>query len=696
MNRLKYPVLLLALTLFLANGLYANTTKFLSRACNFPGGAGYQKTKNQKNNFMPEPGPGTDIKPQIDRPGQKPPNGQPNQGRKPLPALGFFCPLIENDAYKEILASVNQLESEIRQIPNDCKINKEKSVDVQQMLLTQQKMQAQAMLLQQFQDNPELLEDPMQMSAFQGAIQSLTANLTGIAKNLTNNELLSDDCSKQMKKNGGVFNAISEIVFSLAPYALMAGALNPSMKATLPYVAGIVGITTVINVIKSVIEADDIDMNNKQQRYLILRAICQYENINKKIKYLELAASGRIDGVEDELESVQEELYIYENNTQFTGVIRALLAKKREILKNRVSIQEVSTHLKSYKMDRNSNVCDDRDVYAEYINSSSLLDLYNNTDEYFFFNKKFDAIRFRLSLANFKNTESDNQCDSTDSRKWFRNLKTLVQLTVNGMDEMLKKIEGELVSHAKYKEYVTNYKKAKIRVRELKSLDNAVQELKLDKSAIAKAEVHQRVKSLQQLLFGERSFYGSSPAYQWLDSRLDLFEMQKSNFGNRYYSIGSRVATYLMIRDKPKKPNNYRPMKRRIDYMRDKEFLDWTPINLEVIEEGTKMHIEMCKQLNSAWSEWVNLINYLKAAEYFCFYIDDLIVPGIDSNIKSTCNGTRNLNGMLFRDSKIDRLYNKLNSGKLPLKAQQIDSKLNELKCNDSAQDSKVFSTNNY
>lgn len=623
-------------------------------------------------------------------------NGRPSIQVAEVPEE-YSCPLFDNRPYENLNLAIDSLTQAMNAAP-ECRTSGSPAMPGSnngQAVTETVDQNAKALRdavksLNGFLQNPDTATDNLA-----GMEQNITAAITAannIGGILSNNALLNSRCGREMMGTGKVLLAVNDILNSLAPFALLAVAVNPGLGMAMKFaITGGTIATSSISAIAKMIDQGTIDMTNPEHRKAVLKNTCQYTKVARKVRFMQLAQSGQIQKITEELnKSVRayearfsrksaelEDMVTYKSSTdQMALDIDAQLKKdKADLAQIEGQMNEAATNTDYVCM-----------IAQEMVRQSARADvnvfpatLIQNLDQAV----EFSETEMNAQIAGLKNlneasrrrltsllskVQGDDQaaikyCADT-ARAWVGGLKQALKLTVDMTNTERKEVDAELGQNSEYKQWAVQSKKLNAEKQNVNRVTSVMKELSKDNSVIDRSEMDQRMSLLKSSLFGVRGSWslGKSPIRAWIDHTKGLYEQRASSFINNISELKSQ--SWLMTQTGQMKTDYRKSMSER-----DRQLLDdvnasntLSNINAETIPVGTRQHEIACQILETAWLDWSAAIDHIGAAEFMCDMIDPYLDNKVEASLISTCRGQVGLDGRQYTASAIQAAKNDLTS----------------------------------
>lgn len=622
----------------------------------------------------------------------------------------FSCPLFENRPFDKLNESISSLSAVVQNIPATCKDQKSSFGLIQD---NNKKIQDSVKALQGlYEGSPESLLN--NVDSFEANLNTAIQGITTIGQVFSNNDLLKSDCGRQVMSTGQVLLSINEILNSLSPYALMLATLNPAAgTATKLALMGGVFTTSTISAISKMIEEGSYNMRVDGQRKAVLQNTCQYTKIARKVRYLQLARTGRIAEITKDLENNVKayKLKFSKKNATLSKMImqqteQANTYKKvtQNISSDQVAINDLEKQISESKNDPGS-ICYTALALAEQANSEKgfpspvlknleqVAEMTKSSTKVPVFTKKMSYLNIQKSLqllaVKINSSVNSNliQDCATLGKSWFTTIHQMSQLSMDLVLADQKAKEAELMKNEEFRQWKLQTVKIKKEQETTDQLSKVLQELAKDNSVIDRSELSQRMELLRAALFGVKGSMslGKSPIYSWLSYTAALHQSSVGAFIANFDRISS--GSYGMMASAQNQSHSKSPAKLDQQFYQDMQLQKKLGnLNLAEIPMGSAGHTKLCRDLEEAWTHWSEAIDHLGAIEFMCDIIDPYVSSQAETGIINTCRDEIKYDGTILRMSEIKKMKARLTTAKynnMSLKSQVelISTKMNDLEC---------------
>ncbi|MEK2646307.1 hypothetical protein [Bdellovibrio sp. BCCA] len=619
----------------------------------------------------------------------------------------YSCPLFENRPHAELISAIDTLNAQVNASP-ECTGNpsaksfgengetiKKSIVDIQTAIKESKATQVNS-------------------AALEKSMTDALAAVGNIGDVINNNEFLNSRCGRQVMSTGKVLLAVNDVVNGLAPYALFAVSMNAALKPALPFVIGGAVATSGISAIAKMIDQNTLDMSKPNHRKALLENVCQFTKIAKKVRFVQLAQSGKIDTITKELE---QNVALY--NARFgqpSKGLAATLAFKDSTEKYLNGFRTEVSSDKDYLAVLENQVANNADdllmcsLSIELVKTatsstvfpmSSFLNLQQLTQD----SSKTEKIqaaalmamnnRAIKSLTDYATGSMDDPASCAKMGKsWLQSIHQALNLSGSVIEKKQSDLDTELAKNAEYRQWKARYSLLQTDIVTVKRVEKAMEELSKDTSIIDRSEFAQRMVALKAGLFGSRFRwnFGKSPVFAWIEHTKSMHDQ----------TIGAFTAGMKALREESLSLTEFGrrlSKKFRIAGVRVEGFntLDMiylardvkvtkglSNLTLKTLPVGSRDNEVVCQQLESAWLDWSAALDHLGAIQFFCDMIDPVLDVKVDAKIISACRGQglpETQNGWNGSPSLYEKAKLRLKSNGYQADAQLVSQKLKELQC---------------
>jgi len=614
----------------------------------------------------------------------------------------YSCPLFENRPHAELIAAIDSLNKEVKASPECSGSPSAKSLEENGNAIKNSIATLQNLMDSQDANAVNTTQIDASMTAALAAVQ----NLGDI---VNNNNFLNSKCGRQTMSTGKVLLALNDVINGLAPYALFAVSMNAALTPALPFVIGGAIATSGISAISKMIDQNTLDMTNPEHRKAVLQNTCQFTKVAKKVRFMQLAQSGKIDKITQELEQ-NVDLY----NAKFANPSRELSA----LLKYRDSSLKYSEAIEKQLASDRADLAAVEGQINQNSDDLMVCTLSNELVQWAQDGKTFPASAFvnldyattqgdraqklqavtmktlhassmkRIAEYALKASEDENALKycAQAGRSWLAGVRQSLNITSSVINKSKVDLETELSRSAEYRQWKVQYTRIEIEKTTIKRVEKAMQELAKDNSIIDRSELAQRMVTLKAGLFGSRSAwgFGNPPVLAWIEHTKKMHDQAISAFitGVRAVRAGSYSLTEAGRGNAIKfTVTGYPYTDPVVQQQSNKISQELSNINLKELPMGSREQEIMCQQLESAWLDWSAAIDHLGAVQFFCDMIDPVLDVKMDSSVVSACRGVTQLNGQTYVKSVVNQAKDTLVRKGYQADANLISQKLKALQC---------------
>jgi hypothetical protein len=545
--------------------------------------------------------------------------------------------------------------------------------------------------------------------------QSVTAALGAVGnlgEILNNNAFLNSQCGRQSMTTGKVLLAFNEVVSGLAPYALFAVSMNAALAPALPFVVGGAIATSGISALAKMFDKGSLNFDDPTIRNAVLQNTCQFTKVAQKVRFMQLAQSGKIEKITQELES---EAALYNARfSKISGDLAKLLDYKTKwdnyyaAIQNQLDSDKADLAVINPQVTSNGSddilMCtlaqelvnfsqDGRTFPASVFNSLNVLVSQTNQSQ------KFQAATLTaLNKTNFGRVSKYAPKASEDTaalascaqaaRSWISGINEAMGLTTSILAKNKVALENELNQYADYRSWKTQFNIIENQKITISRVEKAMQELAKDSSIIDRSELAQRLVILKAGLFGSRGFgWGNKPrvpVYDWIDHTKDVHDKAISAFLTDFKSVRDEAfsitdtglgKTYIMT-------NSGVQYKNPVKQVRDNEIADKLEnLNLTTVPFGSRQHEIICQRLEASWLDWTAALDHLGSIQFFCDMIDSVLDAKMDQAVVEQCRGVTKLSGQVVSKSMVTAAKDLLVARGFKANAQIVSNRMTELQC---------------
>ncbi|MBX2988451.1 MAG: hypothetical protein KF802_11200 [Bdellovibrionaceae bacterium] len=616
----------------------------------------------------------------------------------------YDCPLFNNRPYDSLIQALDIMSATIDTTP-ECAPMKETMSGVHD---NTQRIREALVVLQQYMSQPDSLKDPVSgqlpVGQLDEHIRIAIESATRLGTVFSSNPLLRSECGRELMGTGKVLLALNDIANNLAPYALMAFAVNPAVGMTAKFaLTGGAAATSALSTFVKMVDQNTVDMNVPEHRMAILQNTCQFWKIDRKISYMRLASTQQIDEITRDLQ--KEESLFEERVGEPSPALQATIASRQKMDIDTLEIERLVSRHHQGLMIYEAQLRDSRNnPLLACVTGHELLGIFqsglsgfNSTpafpaamlnvldaaaqlrpgvapDTRVSTLGAFEAIARRKLAATLRRAldesvhdeEAVNRC-ADQSRAWVGSLRQTLTLSLTLTNEARDFFEQRHAEDAEYVFWRDNNENLRQSQITHQRIVRALRTLAADDSVIQRSELEQRHHVLKSALFGKRGFsLGRAPVHEWLEHTLRIFGNRLSSFrGNlRTLQVSSRELV-------PAAP----------------EASPLAHMTLENLPLESRAHVTACRVLKNAWFDWSAAIDHLGAGEFMCDMIDELLSNTISPEIVRICVGDESFATKPTSSARLAALKRSLLDARLspPFSSKDwavlISRKMRELQC---------------
>lgn len=614
----------------------------------------------------------------------------------------YKCPLFDNRPHDELIKAIDALSASVTSSAQCTGSPSAKTLDQ-----NGQKIKESINDLKKIIDSKD--SSAVDISQIDASISTALTAAEGIGEIINNNSFLNSSCGRQTMSSGKVLLALNDIVNGLAPYALFAVSMNSALAPALPFIIGGTVATSGISAISKMIEKNTLDMKKPEHRKALLQNTCQYTKIAKKVRFMQLAQSGKIDKITQELEKSMD---FY--NTKLSKPSRELVSllqyrdtavKARssiegQLLKDRSDLAAIEKHIT--EADDNFLVCT---LSNELVNwaqdgksfpSSVFINLQNATAQ------SDTAIKLQAAsltslhtrsmerIAAYATSASQNEASlrmcAQAGRSWMAGIRQSISITSNVLFSSKIELEDELSRNNEYRRWKTQYAHIETQKTTIQRVEKAMQELSKDTSIIDRSELAQRMNILKAGLFGSRKTwnFGNPPVLAWINHTKAMHDQAIAGFSAGMEEV--RRGSYSLTDAGRGKHIRYSAMgtpytDAKVQAESTKIASTLANLNLKTLPIGSREHEIVCQSLEAAWIDWSASLDHIGAIQFFCDMIDPVLDIKMDVDVIRTCRGYSELNGTTYKKSMVLAAKDTLIKKGFQRDANLVSTKLKTLQC---------------
>lgn len=611
----------------------------------------------------------------------------------------YSCPVFENRPHQELITAIDSLVREVK-VARECSDqNSAKAIDQNAKVIRESVSSLTGVL--------EVTDPSMvnlsQIDSQVGAAILATQQLSEI---LNSNAFINSSCGKQALSSGKALLAFNDLLNGLSPYALLAVAMNSALLPALPYVIGGVVTTSAISVMGKMIETNSLSMDVPEHRKAVLVNTCQYLKVAQKVRFMQLAQSGRIEKITEELE---RNMQLYNTSLSRNGrELSNLLTLKSSIEKNLIPIEDQIRKDRISILDLDAQVAENSDDMMMCLMGSELVQmakqnifpqtLINNLDQAATTSNQASKVQVAalkslhttsvkrieaLQIDAFEKETSLKSCANA-SKSWITGLKQALSLTINIVHAERELLEKKLSESVEYRNWKSQYTKIQMQEITIKRVEKAMLELAKDNSIIDRSELAQRLPQLKNGLFGVSGTFsiGNPPVLQWLQHTLNEHSLSLGQFTRSMKALQAEAwsvtDTARSINLPPEQMRKWPAQKAKEDALAAQNL---SALSSQRIRPGTREHEIICQKLETAWIDWSSAMDHIGATQFFCDMIDGALDIKMNQTIVRFCRGTIAADGKILKKSEVDLARNYLVQKGHRQEATHVAQQMKQLSC---------------
>lgn len=569
------------------------------------------------------------------------------------------CPLIDNAVYRQMLESISRLETALKVTP-EC----QEEASVKDIRKHQEALSSAIGPIQAFWENPVV--DPAALQQLDQTVAAAAGSLAAITRVLDSNAFVNSRCGADLLDAGDYVLALSDLIVSMAPFALVAS-INFSAGLTTGWVAGTVGLAVIAKALGRTFSQKSLEMNNPKHREVFLRAICEYKSVNTRITLIQLAQSGRIDNLEQKLQQTQ-----LQSQTLERSWLEAVNGTEDDVRKYRV-IRELSYRAQDRSQElvdlagrvrgmSNPSSCEFARMYFQERPTDIMGDFLTGdgeaTEPSIEFRSFLDRIEFKAYVSQMRRSKAQvlspfrgefptapeaNSCkQGIDGylSSAIRSLDLFQQEATRLLDTKSTRLIAS--DNRRIAEISDAFKESLIYERTLKSVIEIVDSLAEDGAAISRSEIHDRMASIREVLFESRfSFLGRGLVQSYIDHLFALHDHALSNFQRSFRQFQTDLINSSLeahFRESPPPTRSTRPRPVDVQVIQDAESFEI--FKSERFKVGTGAWVSACQGLESLWIQTLETLDHLAASQLFCSYISPMLSVSTPGAVVESCVGS--------------------------------------------------------
>ncbi|MBN8537705.1 MAG: hypothetical protein J0M15_11685 [Deltaproteobacteria bacterium] len=613
-----------------------------------------------------------------------------------------ICSLEDNSEYSGLIGSVKALNENMNKVPTECK-----SANGSNTVEEAKKLQDSASKLNDYWKNYS--QSPLNPTDYSQVVQSAVSSVSSISNNILASQS-NEICGKYLKTNDGLafISKLSDVMMNLAPLAMVAKVLFPTMGVSISFIIGAGAVLQIVQMVSEMFLKDAINLEDPEQRKIILKSVCDYRKIQKNIDYMVLISEGN-QKIADSKQQIETSLIELKNHlpAELKPKVDNYYTKRVELIEIAKQIGMAKQYLEKINaaLDVNSDLYYQCAAAAEIMKKSNLntLKIFSeptpNLPRNSSSNLNLDSLIIQStsqSILYYKNkilTEISSKTPDFKNcaayvKSWKENLASLTSQLASNNNKKIENLYLELQSDKRLKDW------AKIMSEKNSDLEffNRVQSFMANttpKSAvISKADLYIEISKVRQFLLGEGKFsiqrLGKVTLVgAWLKLMREYYNKFEQSFQANFSQFNDRLEvmkndlTYSRVNEKTLSKNENSLMSGNIEKISSEKYNK---------NSNTEPWLKVCFGLQSLYLESDKAMTFYKAIDFFCKTIEDLKEePGIDSYIRTTCFGS--FNKIVGPQEKSNTSWLSItntsfkNSKSLEKRAQLIRLKMAELSC---------------
>lgn len=614
----------------------------------------------------------------------------------------FSCPLFDNRPHAELIAAIEALDKEVKASPECTDSPSAKALNDNGNTIRDSIATIRSIIESKDAAAINTTKIDQSMTAALGAVGNL-------GEILNNNNFLNSKCGRETMSSGKVLLALNDVINGLAPYALFAVSMNAAMAPALPFVAGGIVLTSGISAVAKMIDQNTLDMSNANHRKALLQNTCQFTKVAARVRFMQLAQSGKIETITSEL---QQNIRLYNaqlnpktielanllsyraNKTQsivdieekYNSNRTELVAIQEQITQNPddLMVCTVGNELVNWAQDGNTFPAS---VFSGLELATAQGDRSQKLQTVALKAMHLNALK-RISELAPKSSEDEASLKACAqaTRSWIAAINQAVTFTYNVTTQSRAELEAELMRNPEYQDWKARYNLVEVEKVTITRVEKAMQELAKDNSIIDRSELAQRMVRLKSGLFGSRGSWGFGvpPVLAWINHTKRMHDQSAAAFTVDMEALRQSALSLTPAgRGEAIKFGPYGQQQldhQMIDAGRAAaEKLE--SFNLTNLPLESRAHELACQQLESAWLDWSSAVDHLGAIQFFCDLIDPVLDIKMDENLVKSCRGNIRLNGTVIAKSTVNEAAGVLVRKGYKDKAMLVSAKLKSLQC---------------
>lgn len=646
----------------------------------------------------------------------------------------YSCPLFENNTYQDLNLAIANLTNAIQNVSDECQSSQPQ---VENIKRTNDEIRQSITQLQALVANPS--DSYANSSQVQTNITTLVTGIDRLADVFKNTTALSSSCGRKTMSWGRVALELNNVVNSASPFLMLLMATNPALSLTVKTtIMGSVIASNVISAMSQVIANNTVNMEIAENRNAVLQNTCQYTKVARKIRYIQLAQSGRFEQLEKELDDNIRTYSLQMFGTASadfgaamnlrSGVRNNVGALQASVRIDREALNELSQRIKEAQGNallvclegqQLALTAQDESSFPNTV-TQTILDAYDQQK----YLKNIDLTEYEMTWGNRRSSQDENdirlkkkvQSLITTYQKLMLSLSTFdsppktedlsacatVTMAITQhigrmiteaskiMVDDLDKFEEELSQDEDYRRWKAEFDKVSIEKENTNRMARVLKELTNAGAAVYnRSEFNEAANALKRSLLGARTGWlsGQSPVYAWLEYKnrqfsraLGAFEESLRTIQNKAFRLtksGRGSYESGLINQSEQLLKDY-SMVENLQIL-SKETL---PINSPQWEFA-------CIDLEKAIKDYSEALDHLGTTNFMCDLIWDHLDNSVDLRITKYCRGVTDYSGVQNprQRSALDKAVESLRKKPAPKSlsyhemANIIANKMTEVEC---------------
>lgn len=564
-----------------------------------------------------------------------------------------ICPLLETGEYGDLLQSVNNLDTQLKQL-SPCTQN---SSDPTSSLTAQEELRKSTQALQHAWMAPTGQVDP---TAFASSITTAMNSLNTIGTNLKNAVSSRPECAAAIGKNPSVLLKLNEVAASLAPMFVLATVMVPTLKAAVPFAIGVAGVTTVISIMSNLRSQKLLNVADPDQARIVLQSLCQFKTVKKNVDYFLMIQAGRssvVQSLEQLSSDIQKATLSLPPRVQED--IALLTQFKEKMNQELVQLQKPQKLLAIYNQSTLGSEHDD--VYtcnyvlneAQKNNFLSLVPV-ESLRRYMSESKDDVQISNLNSELEARLTSSQQLMDSMAislkerkfsdcakmARSWIQNAQNLLATSrwiLNAKANFyFQKVSNDPEFKKSSAEIAGRESERQLLEKILDYMNNSTQ----GGMSMARSELTDRLQAIEKILIGDpgnilsgipyiKSWTGSSLAGEWLNRAKEQLLTVETQFRTAFEALDQESKDFF------RRSYNLEGFKqtkeKKLYYLQPLEGYD---------QKNAQWKTNACKRLDEIWLLWLSSKDHSRSLQFTCSFIEPLINSHSDPEVIRICGAS--------------------------------------------------------